>query len=118
MRREHRYVHVDSTNDWIIMSTSRVFMLVWYGGKYLITFTFVVYYHKIQFFGNRLGRELLVSLIYHKSWHPSAILDHIGWEKSVSQSLEVIAWRSFGGRLRSILRMDGWDGNHYWWSVV
>ena len=42
--------------------------------------------------------ELLVSLIYHKNWNSTAMLDPIGWEKSVILSLEVI-----GGRLGSIL---------------
>ena len=28
MRREHRYIHVDSTSDWMGMSTIRVYMLV------------------------------------------------------------------------------------------
>ena len=32
----------------------------------------------VCFFDNRLRRELLVSLIYHQNWHPTAKLDPIG----------------------------------------
>ena len=76
----------------------------------------------VWLFDNRLWRELRVSLIYHYNW-----LDPIGWEKSVSQSFEVIGghwtglrsiqqghFRWFGG-FATDGRIDGWDG---WLSMV